>query len=81
MIFVPPLLFSSLLQVAIDQMEKDSVLNIHFKIDKEYILFSCTGSYINSEDLEKTEQRLRFLYKDGYTISLNNNLLKLKIKI
>lgn len=81
MIFVPPLLFSSLLQVAIDQMEKDSGLNIHFKIDKEYILFSCTGSYINSEDLEKTEQRLRFLYKDGYTISLNNNLLKLKIKI
>lgn len=80
-IFVPPLLFSSLLQVVIDKTDGYTVLDISFNIYETYILFICAGNNIESKDLEKIEQRLKFLYGDEYNIVLKNNQVELGIQI
>lgn len=81
MIFVPPLLFSSILQVIIDKIESNTTLNIDFKVDKEQILFLCTGDSIVFEELTKIERRLKFLYGEEYSIILKENRVELKIRI
>lgn len=79
MIFVPPLLFSSLLQVAIDKTGTNSGLNIDFKIGSKRILFRCTADYIEFEDFVRIQQRLRFLYEKEYSIIQKDNRIELEI--
>lgn len=81
MIFVPPLLFSSLLQVAIDKTETNAVLDIDFKIGSKLISFLCTATDVEFKDFLKIEQRLKFLYGEEYRIALKNNRVELQIPL
>ena len=81
MIFVPPLLFSSLLQVGIDKTETNAGLDIDFKIGSKLISFLCTATDVEFKDFLKIEQRLKFLYGEEYSIALKNNLIELQMPL
>lgn len=78
-VFVPPLLFSSLLQIVIDKKKGDVVLDIQFQIYEDSILFNCPIIDILENDLAIIVQRLRFLYEDRYNLSFSNNNIRLDI--
>lgn len=81
MIFVPPLLFSSLLQVAIDKTATNTILDIDFIIGSKRILFLCTATNVEFKDFLKIEQRLKFLYGEEYSIVLKDNRFELEIPL
>lgn len=81
MIFIPPLLFFSLLQVIIDNTKRNAILNIDFIIDKKQILFRSTADSFKFADFAKLEQRLKFLYGNEYRMKLIDNQVDLEIRI
>lgn len=84
--FVPPLLFLPLIQLVINKAGDKSVLNIRLTLTDRFIEFICGvpetayGCMPNACDMRNVERRLKYLYKDSYSLRVNNEQVILWLK-
>lgn len=85
-VFVSPMLFTPFIQNTINQIQthnRESVINIHFKSDNRVVCFTYQPDNYNSpkdSELSAIKQRLDLLYEDKYTLSTQNNRVKLELR-
>lgn len=84
-IFVPPLLFLPLVQQLIEKEKGNVNLNIRFAVTCNSVEFICSVTRRSSESIteasnfENIHRRLEYLYKDAYTLTINNKEIILQI--
>ena len=81
LIFVSPLLFSSILQKILDKLDHNIILHIEFVINENSLSFVCKHNYMEIPKLEKITKRLHLLYDDKYTLDTDNDKIQLQIPI
>lgn len=85
-VFVAPMLFTPFIQNTINQIQthnRESVIDIHFKSDDRVVCFTYQPDNYNSpkdSELSAIKQRLDLLYEDKYTLSTQNNRVKLELR-
>lgn len=83
--FVPPLLFTSVLQLIIDKSLNKLNLNIVLKQHNDQVYFSCEDydniNNISDTNLVKIKDRLNILYSNEYSLILQAYKITMKIPV
>lgn len=84
-IFVSPLLFIPFIQNTINQIQnqdKESTIHIHFRSTDGVVCFTYkldNDKTLTDSELPEIRQRLDLLYRDNYTLSVTNSIIKLEL--